>query len=82
MTDRRDHSGMAALTICEALLLAMNDHKLLPEAEIMGVLQDAATTHENAAALADTPHDLRKDHAGAARLINDIISGGNSVRRS
>ena len=35
-------SGMAALSICESLLLAMNDHKLLPEREIVGVLIDAA----------------------------------------
>ncbi len=33
MSDQNDHSGIAALTICEALLLAMNDHKLLPEHE-------------------------------------------------
>ncbi len=32
-----DLSGMAALSICESLLLAMNDHKLLPESEIIGV---------------------------------------------
>ncbi|MFN3525719.1 MAG: hypothetical protein ACK4YU_06485 [Paracoccus sp. (in: a-proteobacteria)] len=81
MTEHRDHSGMAALSICEALLLAMNDRNLLPESEIMGVLHDAAITHENAAALPETPHGERDRHAGAARLINHIISSGNSVRR-
>ena len=44
-----DPAGMAALSICEALLLALNDYKLLPQSEIVGVLTDAATTHENAA---------------------------------
>jgi hypothetical protein len=34
---------MAALSICEALLLALNDAKILPEDEIMGVLGDAAS---------------------------------------
>jgi hypothetical protein len=44
----KEHAGQAALSICEALLLAMNDHGVLPEHEIVGVLRDAAATHENA----------------------------------
>lgn len=77
MINRTDHSGMAALSICEALLLAMNDHKLLPEHEIMGVLKDAAATHENSIGLDSDP----EMHQGVAALINRIIAGGNSVRR-
>jgi hypothetical protein len=38
---------MAAFSICEALQLALQDRNLLPEREIVGVLRDAATTHEN-----------------------------------
>ncbi|GGD18211.1 hypothetical protein GCM10011342_28630 [Aquisalinus flavus] len=77
MTDRNDYSGVAALSICESLLLALNDHNILPEAEIMGVLRDAAATHENAAPLdADA-----ETHKAVAALINRIIAGGNSVRR-
>jgi hypothetical protein len=75
MSDQRDYSGMAALSICESLLLALNDHKILPESEIIGVLKDAANTHENA-----TGPDTSA-HKAAATLINRIISGGNSVRR-
>ncbi|MFD2855018.1 hypothetical protein [Seohaeicola zhoushanensis] len=75
MPDQKDHAGMAALSICEALLLAMNDRKLLPEQEIIGVLRDAAATHEN-----DTGPDAEMRRAVAA-LINHIIAGGNSVRR-
>ena len=75
MSDQTHHSGMAALSICEALMLAMNDHKLLPEHEIVGVLLDAAATHENA-----TGPDAETHHAVAA-LIQQIIAGGNSVRR-
>ncbi len=48
MADRQDHSGMAALSICEALLLAIKDRELLPEHEIVGVLRDAAAAHETA----------------------------------
>lgn len=73
MSDHNDFSGMAALTICEALLLAMNDHKLLPEREIMGVLRDAATTHEKAAA-EDADNAT---HRAVAELINQIMTGDN-----
>jgi hypothetical protein len=77
MPDQTDYAGIAALSICEALLLALNDHKLLPEHEIVGVLQDAAAAHENALG---TEAD-RKTHQAAASLIKRIIAGGNSVRR-
>ncbi|WP_296761911.1 hypothetical protein [Sediminimonas sp.] len=33
-----DISGTAALAICESLLLALNDHRILPEKEIVGVI--------------------------------------------
>ena len=39
-------AGLAALSICESLLLALNDRKILPEHEIVGILQDAAAAHE------------------------------------
>jgi hypothetical protein len=77
MPELNDYSGMAALSICEALLLAMNDHKLLPEREIVGVLRDAAAAHENAIGL-DAELDM---HRSVAALINKIVAGGNSVRR-
>jgi hypothetical protein len=78
MPTANKHAGLAALSICEALLLAMNDRGLLPENEIVGVLQDAASSHANASGTAvetDT-------HRAVADLINAIIAGGNSVRRS
>ncbi|MES2846460.1 MAG: hypothetical protein V4747_15680 [Pseudomonadota bacterium] len=72
-----DVAGFAALAICESLLLALNDHNILPEKEILGILKDAAAAHENAPSSADplTPH------VEVAKLINKIIDGGNSVRR-
>ena len=68
---------MAALSICEALLLALNDARVLPEAEIMGVLTDAAASHENAGG-SEAEVDMNR---AAAALIRRIIAGGNSVRR-
>lgn len=77
MSTENENAGLAALSICEALLLAMNDGGLLPEHEIMGVLRDAAATHENA-----TGSDAETEtHRTVAALINQIIAGGNSVRR-
>jgi hypothetical protein len=72
-----DLEGMAALAICESLLLALNDRKILPEIEILGVLVDAAAAHTNAP-VGDGREAM---HAGVAALIQRIIDGGNSVRR-
>jgi hypothetical protein len=72
-------AGLAALSICESLLLALNDRKILPEREIVGVLRDAAAAHEFAADAENaTDADL---HTAVAALINGILAGGNSVRR-
>ena len=72
-----DVTGAAALSIVEALLLALNDRDILPEKEIVGVLKDAASTHAN-----DPGTDgLGEHHKDVAALINKILAGGNSVRR-
>lgn len=76
MTVPNDIAGTAALAICESLLLALNDHKILPENEIVGILTDAAAGHENA-----PPGAQDALHAAVAALINAILAGGNSVRR-
>ncbi len=77
MPEVPDVSGMAALSICESLLLALNDRKILPEHEIVGILHDAAAAHSN-----DTGEDGKAElHDAVAALINGILAGGNSVRR-
>lgn len=73
MNQMSDVSGTAALAICEALLLALNDNKILPEREILGILEDAAAAHQNA-----PESEL---NTAVAALINRILDGGNSVRR-
>ena len=74
----QDVAGTAALAICESLLLALNDGNILPEAEIVGVLRDAAAAHANTHNVNDGQASL---HEAVAVLINGIIDGGNSVRR-
>jgi len=75
MSAPQDVPGTAALAICESLLLALNDRNILPEAEIVGILKDAASAHEKAPA-----GDKDALHAAVAALINSILDGGNSVR--
>ncbi len=77
MTHVTDVPGTAALAICESLLLALNDRNILPEAEIVGILTDAAAAHHHA----PTDDDRAEMHAAVAALINGILAGGNSVRR-
>ncbi|KPP88539.1 MAG: hypothetical protein HLUCCA08_17135 [Rhodobacteraceae bacterium HLUCCA08] len=77
MSSTPDVSGVAALAICESLLLALNDRNILPVHEIVGILRDAAAAHSN-----DPGEDGKAElHAAVAALINDILAGGNSVRR-
>jgi len=59
------------------MLLALNDRKVLPEHEILGVLEDDASTH----ALWSAADGNVKFQIAVAKLINDMIAGGNSVRR-
>ncbi|MCV2874562.1 hypothetical protein OEZ71_19860 [Defluviimonas sp. WL0050] len=78
MPDQKDCSGIAALSICEAILLAMSGHKLLPEREIVGLLRDAAATHENAVG---TTREI-EIHRAVADLINRIAAGDSVLRQS
>jgi hypothetical protein len=76
MPDDRNHEALAPLSICEALLLALNDHRVLPEGKILSILNDAAATHENAVG----SDRERQVYQAVAKLIKRIIAGGNSVR--
>lgn len=72
-------AGAAALSICESLLIALNDLAIIDDAQTRAVLVDAAATHRNAA---DGEESLSPDqHRAVAELIDCIIAGKNSVRR-
>jgi hypothetical protein len=70
-------SGVAALSICESLLLALGDHKVMDEREIIGVIADAADAHRF---VRGSPGD-NKLHLEVTAILDRIIAGGNSVRR-
>ena len=71
-------SGLAALSICESLLVSLRDLKIIGEKEVVGLLKDASAAHRNAVASAQDP----KTHHAAADVIDRIIAGKNSVRHA
>ena len=68
--------GLAALSICESLLLALTDLKILTEQEVRGLLDDVATTHEQAA---KASHNPQRHHA-VVEIVRRILAGKNGLR--
>jgi hypothetical protein len=71
-----DADGMAALGICESLLVALTDLKIISEQDVRDLLTDVATTHEESATLSQTP----ETHEVVSAIIRRIIAGKNGVR--
>ena len=69
-------SAIAALSICESLLIALNDLKIMGGNETAGVLKDAASMHRNAGGTGDEA----VMHRAVAAIIERLIAGGNSVQ--
>ena len=78
MSGRPEAHGLAALSICESILLSLTDTGIIDEVEAKAILTDAATAHREAAPLAD---GAGGEHRETAALIEAIRDGGNSVRR-
>ena len=76
MTDEAAAAGLAALTICEALILSLLDRGLLDETEANGLLEDVIAVHRSAAAVSDAP-DL---HEKVVRIVDRILQDGNGTR--
>lgn len=67
--------GLAALSLCESLILALTEAGVLDSREARGVLEDAMTAHRHAA-LGAGDRDI---HRTAASLIERIREGVISV---
>ncbi len=67
-------AGLAAITICESLLIALTEKGLLGQDEAQFVLEDAMHSHRTSA------HEGRaKDlHGAAARFIELILANSNA----
>ena len=76
MDDKAGAAGLAALAICESLLLSLTETKVLAVGEARAILEDAAAANRNAIPL--TPDG--RNHAATASVIELILAGGNSVR--
>lgn len=78
MTTNSNAAGLAALSICESLLLSLTDLKIIERVEVTSILEDAAAAHRGAIAEATTP----QVHQAAIDVIDRIIKGRNSVRHA
>ena len=54
-----DAEGLAALGICESLLLTLTDQKIISEQDARDLLTDVASTHAEAATTSLTPANHR-----------------------
>jgi hypothetical protein len=70
-------AGCAALAICESLLLALTELKVLDDSDARGVLEDAAAAHRDAES--DAPDAAV--HNEAAQMIERILSIRNALPR-
>jgi hypothetical protein len=71
-----DTNGTAALGICESLLLALIDLKIISEQDARDLLTDVATTHDEAATASHSP----EKHQVVADIVRRILAGKNEVR--
>jgi hypothetical protein len=79
MTDdptRNCNNGTAALGICESLLLALTDLKVVREEDVRALLTDVATANSEAAHSSPAP----ETHRAVAEIVRRILAGKNGVR--
>ena len=72
-----DAEGLAALGICESLLLALTDLKIISEKNARDLLGDVASTHDEAALSSQTP----ERHQAVVEIIQRILAGTNGTPR-
>ncbi len=68
--------GAAALSLCQSLLLALQDRKILENAEVNGLLEDVVSAHRNAAADGEEP----EFNNAVADAVSSIIRTEDPVR--
>ncbi len=73
--DADPNQGLAALNICESLLVALTDLKVISEKEARDLLTDVVATHTEAALCSKTP----ERHQGVIAIIERILAGKNGV---
>jgi hypothetical protein len=76
--ERCNADGTAALGICESLILALTDRKIITEKDARDLLTDVVTSHSEAA---EAPRSSDR-HKAAAQIVQRILDGKNGVRFS
>lgn len=68
-------AGLAALSICKSLLLALSDMNALSRKDLVGVLEDAAAAHRGAGATGQEA----AVHLAAVAILERIMAGRNAL---
>jgi hypothetical protein len=68
--------GTAALGICESLLLALTDLKIISSKDARDLLMDVASTHEQAGPTSQDP----EKHRAVVEIVQRILAGKNGAR--
>lgn len=71
-----DADGMAALGICESLLIALIDLKIISEKDTRDLLTDVVTTHNEAAETSLMPDR----HQAVVAIVQRILASKNGLR--
>jgi len=71
-----DAEGAAALGICESLLLALTESKIISEKDARDLLDDVVTSHQEAGLTSKTPDK----HQAVVAIVQRILAGKNGVR--
>ena len=69
--------GLAALGICESLLIALTDLQIISEQDARDVLTDVATAHNEAVTVSQTP----EKHQAVIEIVERILAGKNGMRQ-
>lgn len=72
-----DAEGLAALGICESLLIALTDLKVISEKDARDLLTDVATAHNEAVTASQSP----ERHQAVVTIIQRILAGKNGMRQ-
>lgn len=70
-----DAEGLAALGICESLLLELTDLTIISEKGAHDILTDVATKHSEAAASSQSP----ERHRAVVSIVQRILDGENGT---
>jgi hypothetical protein len=73
---REDAAGTAALGICESLLLALTELRVISERDARHLLTDVAVAQHEAACVSQTP----EAHREVIELVQRILADDNGIR--